>query len=43
VEDDWSEVYASMAPLGEPDKVQVAGKRIFITLFNPASHGLAAN
>jgi len=37
VEDGWSEVYANMAPLGEPDKIQVAGKRIFITLFNPAN------
>ena len=34
---DWAKFYARMAPLGPPRQIQIAGNRIFITLFDPES------
>jgi len=33
IDDGWPEVDSSMAPLGTPQEIQMAGKRIYITLF----------
>jgi 4-amino-4-deoxy-L-arabinose transferase-like glycosyltransferase len=33
--DRWPKFYAKMAPLGTPEQIQIAGSRIFITLFVP--------
>ena len=35
--------FAKIAPLGEPAKIELAGKRIYINLFDSTSHGYAAN
>ncbi len=40
---DWPEFYAKIAPLGTPRQIQLAGNRIYITLFVPAGHSLATN
>jgi mannosyltransferase len=37
-DDDWPEFAASMAPLGTPAQIQMAGNRIYITLFEPAGN-----
>ena len=39
---DWAEFYAKMAPLGTPRQIQVAGDRIFITLFEPAGNEVSS-
>jgi hypothetical protein len=43
VEEGWPAFYASMAPLGTPKQIQMAGNRIYITLFDSTSQSLAAN
>lgn len=40
---DWAEFYAKISPLGTPRQIQVAGNRIYITLFDPLSHGVSSN
>ncbi len=35
--------FAKIAPLGEPAKIEMAGRRIYINLFDPTSHGYASN
>jgi uncharacterized membrane protein len=40
---DWPEFYAKIAKLGTPRQIQVAGNRIYITMFDPLSHGVSAN
>jgi len=40
---DWQEFYAKISPLGTPRQIQIAGNRIYITLFDPMSHGLSTN
>jgi len=40
---DWPEFYAKISPLGTPRQIQIAGNRIFITLFEPVNHGVATN
>jgi 4-amino-4-deoxy-L-arabinose transferase-like glycosyltransferase len=37
------EYYAEIAPLGRPTEIQIAGNRIYITLFDATSHSSAAN
>ncbi len=37
-DDDWPQFAASMAPLGTPAQIQMAGSRIYITLFEPAAN-----
>jgi uncharacterized membrane protein len=37
-DDDWPQFAASMAPLGTPTQIQMAGNRIYITLFEPAGN-----
>ena len=41
--DAWPDFYATMAPLGTPEQVQMAGKRIYITRFDGTSSGLLPN
>jgi len=36
-------MYATIAPLGSPSKIQMAGSRIYINLYDPASRGLSDN
>jgi uncharacterized membrane protein len=43
VEEGWPAFYASMAPLGTPKQIQMAGNRIYITLFDSSSQSVAAN
>ncbi len=40
---DWPEFYAKIAKLGTPRQIQVAGNRIYITMFDPMSHGVSTN
>ncbi len=42
-EEGWPAFYASMAPLGTPKQIQMAGNRIYITLYDPNGQGVAAN
>jgi hypothetical protein len=37
------DLYASIAPLGSPSKIQIAGSRIYINLYDPTSHGMTIN
>lgn len=37
------DLYASIAPLGAPSEIQMAGSRIYINLFDPMSHGVTMN
>jgi 4-amino-4-deoxy-L-arabinose transferase-like glycosyltransferase len=39
----WAKFYNKMAPLGTPQQIQVAGKRIYISLFVPQNNVLAQN
>jgi 4-amino-4-deoxy-L-arabinose transferase-like glycosyltransferase len=41
--DRWPKFYAKMAPLGTPQQIQIAGSRIFITLFVPDNTVLSQN
>jgi uncharacterized membrane protein len=36
-------MYAAISPLGSPSKIQMAGGRIYINLYDPASRGLTTN
>jgi 4-amino-4-deoxy-L-arabinose transferase-like glycosyltransferase len=36
-------LYAAIAPLGSPSKIEMAGNRIYINLYSPPSHGLTTN
>jgi uncharacterized membrane protein len=40
---EWPQFYQHIAPLGAPAQFQMAGGRIYITLFDSTSHGLTAN
>lgn len=42
-EDGWPAFSAIMAPLGKPQEVQMAGNRIYITLFAAPNHVVATN
>ncbi len=39
----WEDFYPKLSQLGTPAAIQMAGKRIHIALYTPASHSLAAN
>ncbi len=40
---EWPEFYQHIAPLGTPAHIQMAGNRIYITLFDSTSHGVTTN
>jgi mannosyltransferase len=40
---EWPQFYARIAPLGTPAEIQMAGNRIYITLFDATSHGVTTN
>jgi uncharacterized membrane protein len=40
---DLPKLYADIAPLGSPAKIQMAGDRIYINLFDPVNRGVTAN
>lgn len=40
---EWPEFYHHIAPLGAPAQIQMAGGRIYITLFDSTSHGVTTN
>ncbi len=40
---EWPQFYAKIAPLGTPVQIQMAGNRIYITLFDQSSHGVSTN
>ena len=40
---EWPEFYQHIAPLGTPAEIQMAGNRIYITLFDATSHGVTTN
>ncbi len=40
---EWPQFYQHIAPLGMPAKIQMAGNRIYITLFDSTSHGVTTN
>ncbi len=40
---EWPEFYQHIAPLGTPAQIQMAGNRIYITLFDATSHGVTTN
>ncbi len=40
---EWPYFYAKIAPLGTPAQIQMAGNRIYITLFDQSSHGVSTN
>jgi hypothetical protein len=40
---DWADFYAKMSPLGTPEQIQIAGNRIYITMFDPVSRTSANN
>jgi hypothetical protein len=42
-DDDWPQFAASMAPLGTPTAIQMAGSRIYITLFDPVGQAPPTN
>jgi 4-amino-4-deoxy-L-arabinose transferase-like glycosyltransferase len=37
----WPNFYAQLAPLGTPEQIQVAGKRIYIALYEPAARNMS--
>jgi mannosyltransferase len=39
----WPNFYAKLAPLGTPEQIQVAGKRIYIALYEPAARNAGQN
>ncbi len=39
----WPNFYAKLAPLGTPEQIQVAGKRIYIALYEPAARNMSQN
>jgi 4-amino-4-deoxy-L-arabinose transferase-like glycosyltransferase len=40
---EWPYFYKKIAPLGTPAQIQMAGGRIYITLFDQSSHGVSTN
>jgi len=40
---EWPQFYKKIAPLGTPAQIQMAGGRIYITLFDQSSHGVSTN
>jgi len=40
---EWPQFYQHIAPLGMPAQIQMAGNRIYITLFDSTSHGVSTN
>jgi 4-amino-4-deoxy-L-arabinose transferase-like glycosyltransferase len=40
---EWPQFYQHIAPLGAPAQFQMAGNRIYITLFDSTSHGVTTN
>jgi len=40
---EWPQFYKKIAPLGTPSQIQMAGGRIYITLFDQSSHGVSTN
>jgi len=40
---EWPQFYKKIAPLGTPAQIQMAGGRIYITLFDQSSHGISTN
>jgi hypothetical protein len=40
---EWPQFYQHIAPLGAPAQFQMAGDRIYITLFDSTSHGVTTN
>jgi mannosyltransferase len=40
---EWPQFYQHIAPLGAPAQFQMAGGRIYITLFDSTSHGVTTN
>jgi uncharacterized membrane protein len=40
---EWPQFYKKIAPLGTPSQIQMAGGRIYITLFDQSSHGISTN
>jgi uncharacterized membrane protein len=40
---EWPQFYKKIAPLGTPAQIQMAGNRIYITLFDQSSHGISTN
>ncbi len=40
---EWPQFYKKISPLGTPAQIQMAGNRIYITLFDQSSHGVSTN